>query len=269
MADRNVIVSLRGTPPTEERPRLRDFIAQLDAIGGALSHLEEHIAEPDYIPMQYRVGDMNRQSLRAIIEAIPKPQSTDISALVIHRFISGIKNIKEGIVPEDFDFDLLQTFRRIGSPNHTRKSAFEVILETDSEKVEIEKSLEPDIEKILGPDEIVHGSVSGMLEQINIHAHANIFRIYPIIGPKKIECYFKRDKLNKIISGINRYVNVHGELRYKRRDKFPYAINMGDIEVYPEEKDLPSIFDLRGIAPKATGDIKSEEFVKRLRDATW
>ncbi len=75
--------------------------------------------------------------------------------------------------------------------------------------------------------------------------------------------------MNNAIAGINHYVNVKGALRYKRRDKFPYAVNDAEIEVYPDEQKLPSIFDLKGIAPDATGDLKSEDFVRKLRHETW
>lgn len=121
----------------------------------------------------------------------------------------------------------------------------------------------------LGPDEVTQGSISGMLELINIHASANTFRIYPIVGPKKVDCHFNKDKLDKAISGINHYVDVSGSLRRKSKDKFPYAMDVIEIEIYPDERELPSIFDLRGIAPNATGDIKSEDFVRRIRDEAW
>jgi len=115
----------------------------------------------------------------------------------------------------------------------------------------------------------VHGSVAGTLEVINIHARENTFRIYPIVGAKKVDCHFRSEQLNNAIAGINRYVNVTGCLRYKRRDKFPYAINDAEVEVYPDEQELPSIFDLKGVAPDAAGSLKSEDFVKKLRDESW
>jgi hypothetical protein len=148
-------------------------------------------------------------------------------------------------------------------------SFFLVSIATNSDKVEVEQSLESEIDTIVGPDEIVQGSVAGTLELINIHARVNTFRIYPIIGASKVDCHFRSDQLNNAIAGINHYVNVTGALRYKRRDKFPYAINDAEVEVYPEEQELPSIFDLKGVAPDATGSLKSEDFVRKLRDESW
>lgn len=273
MAHRRITVQIKGDPSDNESLRINDFINQLDAIRNTLSHLEREIAEPDSSPIQYRIVDLSHNSPATIvIEAVPGTKGKDISALVADRFVNGIKNIKSGIIPADYDSDLLESFKKIG-PRIQKKNRHKffslVSIATDSEKVEVEQSLESEIESIVGPDEIMKGSVSGTLELINIHAHVNNFRIFPIVGPQKVDCHFKSAQLNNAIKGINRYVNVTGSLRYKRRDKFPYAINDAEVEVYPEENDLPSIFDLKGIAPDATGSLKSEDFVRQLRDESW
>ena len=36
-----------------------------------------------------------------------------------------------------------------------------------------------------------------------------------------------------------------------------------------DEKRLPSLHDLRGVAPKATGAVSAEDFVRSIRDANW
>lgn len=273
MAYRRITVQIKGDPTDNESLRLNDFIGQLDAIRNTLSHLERTIAEPDSSPIQYRIVGLRHSSPATIIfEAVPGTKGRDVCALVADRFMDGIKNIKRGIIPEDYDADLLESFKKIGpkvqKKNHRRFISL-VSIATDSDKVDVEQSLESEIDTIVGPDEIMQGSICGTLELINIHAGVNTFRIYPIIGPPKVDCHFRSDQMNNAIAGINHYVNVKGALRYKRRDKFPYAVNDAEIEVYPDEQKLPSIFDLKGIAPDATGDLKSEDFVRKLRHETW
>ncbi len=271
MAYRRITVQIKGDPSDNESLRLNDFLSQLDAIRSTLSHLEREIAEPDSSPIKYRIVGLSLHSPVTIaFEVVPGTKGKDVSALIADRFVDGIKNIKRGIIPEDYDSDLLESFKKIGPriQKNQRKFFSQVSIATDSDKVEVEQSLESEIDTIVGPDEIVQGSVSGTLELINIHAQ-NTFRIYPIIGPPKVDCHFKSDQLYNAIAGINHYVNVTGALRYKRRDKFPYAINDAEVEVYPDEQELPSIFDLKGIAPDATGSLKSEDFVRKLRDESW
>lgn len=273
MAYRRITVQLKGDPMDNENLRLNDLINQLDAIRNTLSHLERKIAEPDASPIQYRIVNLSHGSPATIVfDAIPGTKGKDVSALVVDRFVDGIKNIQHGIIPDDYDADILESFKKIGprvqKKNH-HKFVSLVSIATDSNRVDVEQSLESKIDTLVGPDEIVQGSICGTLELINIHAQANTFRIYPIIGPSKVDCHFKGSQLNNAIMGINRYVNVTGALRYKRRDKFPYAVNDAEVEVYPDEQELPSIFDLKGIAPNATGNLKSEDFISKLRHETW
>jgi hypothetical protein len=268
MANKRITVRLKGTESDNEDLRLSDFITQLDAIRGALSHIEDNLSNKESQPIQYKVVDLKHSSPATIvIEAIPPHKGLDVSMLVVDRFVNGIKSIQGGNIPPEFDYDLLQKLKAIGAP--PRKRSFEVTITSDSESIDLEHSLQPDIDNLLGPAEISYGSISGSLEAINLHASANIFRVYPTIGPKKIDCFFKTEQLSKAISGINHYVHIYGELVYKQRERFPYIIRAFDIEVYPDEDSLPSIMDLRGIAPEATGELKSEEFVRRIRNANW
>ena len=108
----------------------------------------------------------------------------------------------------------------------------------------------------------------GMLEQINIHGRAHLFVIYPTVGAREVRCSFPPELQKRAIEGIGKYVGVSGKLRYKKRDRFPNAVDVAGIEIHPEEKELPSIFDLRGIAKGATGNLSSEKFIRNLRNAS-
>jgi len=268
MAYRRITIEIKGDPSDGGHLLLGDFIAQFETIRSALSSMEDHIAQKDSAKIQYRVIDLRHNSpARVVLEAVPSPKGVDISPQVVDGFIDGMEFLKSGIIPKDFTYEMVQAFKKIGGP--MKRHVAEVIMISDYKRVELPKSLEADIDKVIGPDETVNGSISGMFELLNIHSGANHFRIYPMIGAKKVDCHFRSEQLSKAIAGMNHYVKVIGELRYKKMDKFPYAVNANDIEIYPDEKSLPSIFDLKGIAPKATGDMSSEEFVKGIRHAEW
>ncbi|MEE9163002.1 MAG: hypothetical protein V3U35_08565, partial [Candidatus Neomarinimicrobiota bacterium] len=68
------------------------------------------------------------------------------------------------------------------------------------------------------------------------------------------------------INNVNRYLKVTGRVKYHQKSIYPYAVNVDKIEVFPHEEALPTLYDLRGIAPNATGDLSSEEFIRKLRD---
>lgn len=127
-------------------------------------------------------------------------------------------------------------------------------------------SLVRNIDVVLDADELEEdGAISGRLEEINLHAGTNAFRIYPSVGPSKVICHFPKDLIGKAITAVNKHVNVYGKLKYKPRERYAQEVTVTDLEIYLDDAELPSLFDLRGIAPNATGGIPSEEFVARIR----
>lgn len=133
----------------------------------------------------------------------------------------------------------------------------------------IDSQFKANIEKVVGMDESSHGSISGMLEAINIHQGAR-FTIYPNIGPSKVTGVAHSKELRDLIkAGIDRHVTAYGILKYKNWDPFPYAIEADDIEIHPLPDDLPSLKSLGGTVPKLTGELSTEEFIERVRSERW
>ena len=269
MTYKRLTIVLKGDPDEEEHLRLSDFISQLEAIRGTLSRVEETVTGTEKRAVYYRVVDLRHSSpATVVLDAVPIEQSAqDITRLVVDKFVGGLQQIRRGIAPAGFDYDLLESFKKIGDPLRRRVS--ELSISTDGETVQVTKEIQQEIDKIVGPDELTRGSISGTLEYFNVHAGANHFRIYPIVGPKKVDCRFPAGMLSKALAGVTKYVNVEGELIYKRSEPFAYAVNVQDIEIFPDEESLPGILDLRGIAPRATGDQSSEDFVRSIRDGDW
>jgi hypothetical protein len=44
-------------------------------------------------------------------------------------------------------------------------------------------------------------------------------------------------------------------------------MDVSELIAFPDEKELPSLHDLRGSAPDATGELLSEDFIRELRNA--
>ena len=107
-------------------------------------------------------------------------------------------------------------------------------------------------------------TVDGKLEHINIHGKNNQFKIYDL--GHAISCYFSKDLLSSVQGALGRHVVVSGECVYRPQVAFPYKLNVQKIRKLPKAGKLPSLSDLRGIAPNATGGKSSEDFVRELRD---
>jgi hypothetical protein len=192
----------------------------------------------------------------------------DNSAAVINEFYNGMKHLITGTGAElhKYTVVLLQAFQKIGTKlrHHTG-----LHLTYQNEHLEVTGELATAVKELLGEDEIMEESMTGMLEMLNLHGRRKMFRIYPMVGPTKVDCYFPHRLEEKSIMGINRYVNVEGKFKYKRRFPYPYEVRVTGLEIYPNQNTLPSLQELCGIAPNATGGLSSEEFVKRIRDNDW
>ena len=116
-------------------------------------------------------------------------------------------------------------------------------------------------------EEKVISTIDGKLEQINIHNHANTFRIYPVLSHlPSVACKFPDHLLDVVQNALGKFVSVWGECSYRPGAAFPHKIDVREMKILPPSKDLPTLSDLRGIAPGATGDKSSEQFVRELRD---
>lgn len=267
MAKNKITVQLKGSVADNEDVRLADFIEELSAIREILSEIDQKIIKSSEPSTDYRIVDLSHFSpARVVIEAIPLEEDRDNSVAVVDKFFVGLKAIQQGKVPEEFESPLLERFKKLGRGFH--RNIREVVISRDDSQISIRKNFEAEIVKIIGDDQLSSGSMTGMLEMINLHRGANKFNIYPFVGPDRLACHFSSSLLREAIDGLNQYVRVTGKLKYKQRDRFPYAIDVEEIEVFPGEDELPTIFDLRGIAPKATGDMSSVEFVRKLRNAS-
>ena len=116
-------------------------------------------------------------------------------------------------------------------------------------------------------EEKVISTIDGKLEQINIHNNANTFRIYPSLPiASSVNCKFPQELLEHVQGALGSFVSVSGECFYRPDSAFPYKINVREMRVLPPSSELPSLSELRGIAPEATGGKSSEQFIRDIRD---
>jgi hypothetical protein len=245
---------------------LGDLIQQLERVLNALKQTERIVAGREGV-LYYRVVDMKHDS-PATITLEPAPRRPEVDPQVVsgtvERFFGNLRQIgSRGRVPADVDVEALEAYRDLGATLKRKVSKVKLI--NSEASIDINQEFQETITEIIGPDEIIEGSLSGMLEWLNIHNN-NIFHIYPPTGPKKVNCYFEPDKKHEVIAAIDRHVRVYGRLRYKRRDNFPYAMDAEEIEPLPPDDELPTLASLRGIVQNTTG-MSAADFIRSLRDA--
>lgn len=265
-----IIIQLEGSDDDRGHLRLNELIKQLELVASALKHTEQTVTGKDEKSVYYRVIDLSHNSpVTCVLEAVPvkKEANSELAIRTISNFLRNLRQINtKGRVPKRVNTSALESYKELGSL--LDKNISKVKISNSNFSIDIDKTFNFKVEEIIGPDEISKGSLTGNLEWINLH-NASTFNIYPIVGAKKVKCHFSRELKEIVISAIDKYVRVYGDLRYKSRDNFPYALNVEDMEVIPDEDDLPSLFDLRGIAPQATGNLSSQDFINSIRNVNW
>lgn len=270
MTGEKIIIQLEGSNEDQGHLRLNELIKQLELVASALKHTEQTLSKNDERSIYYRVVDLTHNSpVTCVLEAVSNnPENkSDIATRVISNFLRNLRQINsKGKVPSRVDTTALESYKELGSL--LDKNVSRIKISNSNVDIHIDKTFHDKVENIIGPDEISKGSLTGSVEWINIH-NSNTFNIYPIVGAKKVKCTFSKDLKEQVISALDKYVRVYGDLRYKSRDNFPYALTVEEINILPDENELPTLYDLRGIAPFATGTLTSQEFVDSIRDGNW
>jgi hypothetical protein len=261
MAIKKITIQLRGSRDDNEHLQLRDFIDHLNAIRTVLLDVEEYIVESDS-KVKYKVVDLRHNSPATVVL---QAESIDATAAVIgNMFVDTLNKIQHGQDPK-LPSSLLNSFKEL-IPKKERVTEF--LIYTDEVKVEVTPDIKTQVDKMMGDDVIAIGSVAGKLELLNLH-NTHVFRVYPVTGPKWIKCFFPRDLLPDVKLAIGKYVNAYGEIRYRGRDLEPYEVRIEKIEAVDFDEQSPTLLDLKGLAPDATGELSSEAFLREVRNGNW
>jgi hypothetical protein len=274
MPSNQITIQLQGSPEDDGHIRLSEFLAQLEATRTALKNTERLVTGSDEPSLYYRVINLSYASpATVVLEAVSRPEQQataavehiDHSAETVNEFFASLRRIRdERRAPRNADLQALQAYRDLAAV--TEKHIPSIRISNTAATVDIDATFRMAVDEIIGPDELVEGSISGMLEKVNLH-NTTRFDIFPTVGPQHVACNFAPELKREVIRGLAQYVNVRGTLRYKRLSEFPHAVDVAEIEIFPPEEDLPSLYDIRGIAPGATGDLTADEFVDSIRNA--
>lgn len=266
---RRITIRIEGDSPTV---RLADFLDQLQAIRIALQHtnrVARHDAK-DRPTVSYNIIDLKHDSPFAVVlEEQVSADGHGTRPAVAETFVRQMAAIQSPRtkVPPVRDVDALESYRSVAAP--LQKQLARVSISAGGQRVALDKNSAAKISRVIGQDLLEQGSVSGRLDRVNFH-NTTRFEIFPPVGPRRIVCRVSTASREKIRTAILEFVTVYGRLHFKPWDQHPYAIDIDgpeDIEIHPPENTLPTIMELHGIAPDATGEISSEEFIDSLRYA--
>jgi hypothetical protein len=267
MKDAIITLQLVGLESEEGHFRLNAFMQQLQQLSAVLKEADLLVSHEDKPTAYYRIVTLKHSSPGEIgILPIPYSKEKNYGDAIRTTIAKELTSLKEhGSVSEGVGGSFLEALREMITP--IGKYFKEATLISNGYRISLDKPLVANINLLLSKEISCHGSMQGYLEVINLH-NKNEFRIYPIVGPKVLICFFPKEQRENAKMGLEKNVLVTGEMFYRMNEPFPYKIDVKDIEIYPDEDELPHLIDLKGMAPDATGEMASEDFVRKLR-AEW
>jgi hypothetical protein len=261
---KRITIQIVGAKDDKGDVRLSDFTDQLNLIRKALFERERLVAGVDSPQIDYKIVDLHHSEATIVIEPISFNGASAYVNKVVSGFSDELRSIKKNAqLTDEPDVERLKAYQKIGHRSDNMIS--KVRIAVDRRATTIDESFKENVEKILGPDEFVQGTISGMLDAINFH-YTNRFTLYPPLGPRKVSGAFEPDLRPKVKEAVGNFVTVIGQLRYKQWAAFPHGIVADDIDVHEPDSALPTLSELRGSFSGALGDKTSADFVEELRE---
>jgi hypothetical protein len=258
-------LQLTGLEEENGRVRLNVFTEALQHLIAGLRRADEiasggHATQFEIVTLSYTSQVLVEVEMRRASEKAPNVGREVLATYQRHFTAIAAGKIRE----EKVDYDLLGHIRELIEPVN-KKRLQSLALSVNEHRFELMPEYVGRIEHALAATDYCIGTVDGMLERMNIHAGANIFTLYPIAGPTQLKCHFSAANRDKALAAMGRRVEATGRLAYRHDEQLPYSIEVETLAILPADDKLTSLSDLRGMAPDATGDLSSEDYVAELR----
>ncbi len=189
-----------------------------------------------------------------------RPDNRREVASVTRRTIASLAQGERKLDPR-LDHDAFKSFRKFASL--VLKSDDRAKCELIFDGTVITPQFFAAVDRALEIEEVARGSVSGLLEKIDVHGK-NQFAIFPPIGTHQVTCAFADELLPKVQSALKKTVTVYGQLHYVADRFLPTRVDVDDLEAHPPADDLPRLSDMAGKLIGVEGD--SVQIVRDVRN---
>jgi hypothetical protein len=265
MTSYKVKLVVEGLDRDDGHVRLEVFVKELQKLQTALGRADARVSNGNRCSYFAVVGLSHNSPATVELEArVAATSKQDCRASAMTLLAQAIESVQRGEFTGDSDYELLNDIKELSAPvGETLKTAHLLI---DDKAYALTEKIADTITTFQAEQEECATTVEGMLERVNVHDEANVFTIYPDVGPARITCRLPERLAEKGIGAIRRRVAISGVAKFRKFAPFPHEIVADGIEVYGIDSDLPNFYDLFGIAPNSTGDLSSEDFVRQARN---
>lgn len=264
MNDVHLMLTLEGKSSQLGHVTLSDFIKQLQHLQSALAKIDRSLSPTRQPSTAFRIVNLSHSSpARVVLGATAKPGRPDRRSAVVATLFACLFQIGATANGLDaIDPEVLQDLKAMSEAVRLRMRTVE--LATEELTFGFTETVHQNLESLLRTTTVGTGSVRGRLDAINLHAGANVFRIYPKIGARSINCLFPSHLSLQAKQALGGSVEVRGTLKYRLRQPFPHEVEVTSI-VPLDEAPTVSWKDLRGVCPNLTGGLSSEDWIRQRR----
>lgn len=253
-----ITVKLLGADDADGAVFLTDFRHFCDGLETCLKRAER-LATGRTGRIAYRIAGLEIGSAQMTLEAVKRGKGRDARTPALRLFRKTVTAIQRGkrldprVGPDD-----VALFKKLASPLSGQSKALFI------DETEITPQYAANADKILRTTMVQEGSVTGLLEKVNVHERCE-FVLYPPIPGYAVNCDFPEAMLPLVRKAIKRNVTVRGSMHYYADHAFPKVVHVKSLEIHPCDDELPSLAALRGLAPGSTGELSAVDFVRSLR----
>lgn len=112
--------------------------------------------------------------------------------------------------------------------------------------VAVSASIAKTVKESWDADYYDYGTVEGRLEAIQDANGSLRIRVQDFLFSKPIRCTVPEDMIAQVFDSFRKRVEITGRIHY-RRDGVAISIEASEIQILPEDNELPSAYDVRGI----------------------
>jgi hypothetical protein len=230
-----------------------------------LQELDRAVSQRRDGTLKWMVSGLKQGSVVVETESRVIRGQEDFGPQVARRFMEGIHTIQtEGVTPALFSPDSIASVNKIVRSLGTNGVSGLNLTGADRD-AELTGSASNKIQALVGVRNKSIGSVEGRLELVSIHVRTRRFNIYHAITNKAIRCNLPKAMEKQVISNLGRMVIVSGVVSYNAVGE-PVKVEVDRLRALKEEKELPTIAEMLGMARDITGALSTEEHIRQLRD---
>ncbi len=216
--------------------------------------------------LEWVVTAVTTGSLVIDVQSHSRKPDSDIGLSVAREYVRGWSLIEnQGATPPFLSWQTMQRTRQV-----TRLIGSEGVhgyaASTMTETAEVTARASAHMEQLVTVSNHALGAVEGTIETVSIHGGKR-FVLYHSRTRKAVTCTFKDDEwVRQAADILGRRVSVMGTVYFNARGE-PIRVEAQRLRVLRRPDELPSTASLTRSDPDFTGGLRTEDFMRQIRDA--